>query len=97
MAAAPWHAVRGDATCEFPMRQVACKEIMRFPLLLACFWALVHARPATPSTHTLHQKRDSTASRWTRRDRIEPSAMLPIRIALTQSDLHKGHDWLMDV
>lgn len=70
---------------------------MRFLFLLACSWALVYARPAAQSTHTLHQKRDSSVSRWTRRSRIEPSAMIPIRIALTQSDLHKGHDWLMDV
>lgn len=70
---------------------------MRFLLLLACSWAVVLARPAAPSTHTLHQKRDSSVSQWTRRSRLEPSAMLPIRIALMQSDLHKGHDWLMDV
>lgn len=70
---------------------------MRLFFLLACSWALVHARPAAPPTHTLHQKRDGSVSRWTRRSRIEPSAMLPIRIALTQSDLHQGYDWLMDV
>lgn len=65
--------------------------------LLACSLVFVQGRPAAPSTHVLHQKRDFSTSRWTRRSRVSSSAILPMRIGLTQSDLDMGYDWLMDV
>lgn len=71
---------------------------MRFQSLFAAFAALslVQAVPLA-STHSLHQKRDLQSSPWVRRSRVESSAVLPMRIALTQRDLHKGYGLVMDV
>ena len=50
-----------------------------------------------PNTHVLHEKRDHLASAWIKRDRVQRNAILPIRIGLSQSNLHKGDDLLMQV
>jgi tripeptidyl-peptidase-1 len=50
-----------------------------------------------PNTHVLHEKRDHLASAWVKRDRVQRNAILPIRIGLSQSNLHKGDDLLMQV
>lgn len=45
----------------------------------------------------VHEKRYTPPTRWVKRDRIPRNAILPVRIGLTQSNLEKGHDFLMDV
>lgn len=45
----------------------------------------------------VHEKRHAPPTRWVKRDRIPRNAVLPIRIGLTQNNLEKGHDFLMDV
>ena len=53
-----------------------------------------------PSTrYEVHQKRDGRiASQWTRRDvKLSPRSVIPISIALSQRNLDKGDDFLMDV
>lgn len=71
---------------------------MQFRALLAAVAALSIAQAApTTSTHSLHQKRSPGSSQWIRRSRVEESALLPMRIALTQRDLHKGYSLVMDV
>jgi tripeptidyl-peptidase-1 len=54
---------------------------------------------ASPLTqhHEVHEKRHSHPAGWTRRGELSNSVVLPMRIALTQSNLDKGHKWLMDV
>ena len=54
---------------------------------------------AVPSSSNLivHEKRHAPPTRWNKRDRIPSSAILPVRIGLTQNNLEKGHDFLMDV
>ena len=54
------------------------------------------AAPA-PSTHALHEKRDAPPADWVKTARIEGSAILPMRIGLTQTNLDKGYDYLMEV
>ena len=56
----------------------------------------ITARPA-PSSHIVHEKRQSLHSRWEKRDRVDQNALLPMRIALTQSNLDDAHKHLMDV
>jgi tripeptidyl-peptidase-1 len=60
---------------------------------------LVSRLVASPLTqhHVVHEKRHSHPAGWTRRAELSNSAILPMRIALTQSNLEKGHQWLMDV
>jgi tripeptidyl-peptidase-1 len=54
---------------------------------------------AAPSSvkHVLHEKRDKSALDWVKGDRVESNAILPVRIGLTQNNLEKGYDYLMDV
>jgi tripeptidyl-peptidase-1 len=55
------------------------------------------AIPNPGSNLVLHEKRHAPPTRWIKRDRIPRSAILPVRIGLTQNNLEKGHDFLMDV
>lgn len=50
-----------------------------------------------PSTHGVHEQRDVRSSRWTKLGRVRPEAILPVRIALAQNNLDKGHDYLMEI
>lgn len=51
-----------------------------------------------PRPHVLHEKREDTLSnQWIKRDKLSPSATLPMRIGLTQQNLENGYDLLMDV
>lgn len=58
--------------------------------------ALAGAAPA-PIKHVLHEKRDRQSLDWVKGARVERDAVLPIRIGLTQNNLEKGYDLLMDV
>lgn len=58
--------------------------------------ALSGAVPA-PIKHVLHEKRDRQSIDWVKGARVERDAVLPIRIGLTQNNLEKGYDLLMDV
>lgn len=60
---------------------------------------LVSRLIASPLTqhHVVHEKRHSHPAGWSRRDELSKSAILPMRIALTQRNLDQGHQWLMDV
>lgn len=49
------------------------------------------------NTHAVHEKRDSLPHGWVRRDAVHKRDILPMRIALAQNNIHKSHDWLMEV
>ena len=71
---------------------------MRYTNILA-IGALVTcslAAPA-PSPHVLHEKRDRPLRMWEKRDRVDPSVVLPVRIGLTQGNLDKGPTLLDEV
>jgi tripeptidyl-peptidase-1 len=63
---------------------------------VAAIAALSNAAPA-PIKHVLHEKRQTPSSDWVKVARIKGTAILPMRIGLTQSNLDKGHDLLMEV
>ncbi|KAM3419686.1 Tripeptidyl-peptidase SED1 [Cercospora zeina] len=69
---------------------------MRYLSLIAAFVASCSASPVS-TPHVLHESRDSLPHGWVKRDRINGSTIVPMRIALTQSNLHKGEEWLMEV
>ena len=69
---------------------------LKFISTLLALGTSITARPA-PSTHVLHEKRQSLHPRWEKRDRVYSNALLPMRIALTQSNLDNAHQHLMDV
>jgi tripeptidyl-peptidase I len=70
---------------------------MRFSIYALLGVAAIASAIPHQNTHVAHEKRDSAPSKWVKRDRIHSRAMLPIRIGLSQSNLDKGHDLLMDV
>ena len=58
--------------------------------------SLTTASPVV-APHVVHEKRDSLPQGWVRRYSVDGTAELPMRIAITQSNLDRGHDWLMEV
>ncbi|TAQ90941.1 hypothetical protein B7494_g700 [Chlorociboria aeruginascens] len=53
---------------------------------------------AIPSTsHVIHERRGEAPRKWEKRSRLGPDAALPMRIGLTQANLHKGDELLMEV
>lgn len=64
-----------------------------FALALVAFSDSVPA----PIKHVLHEKRHGPSSDWVKGARIEGNSVLPMRIGLSQSNLEKGHDYLMAV
>jgi tripeptidyl-peptidase I len=52
---------------------------------------------AVPDTHIVHEKRDLRSSRWAKRSRIAGDALLPVRIGLTQTNIDKTHQYLMEI
>jgi tripeptidyl-peptidase I len=75
---------------------------MRSPILLATaagFLACSAAPTAETAKHNfvLHEKRDGAPHQWTRRNRAHPAEILPVRIGLLQSNLHKAEEYILDV
>lgn len=66
---------------------------------LAILGAIAAQAAAVPfqSSHIVHERRDFVPKAWAKRDRLEASAELPVRIGMTQRNLDKGHDFLMEV
>jgi tripeptidyl-peptidase-1 len=48
-----------------------------------------------PTTHVLHEKREISLNH--KRQRVDPEAIVPIRIGLRQQNLHTGYDRLIDI
>lgn len=71
---------------------------MRFShvLLGAAAAAGVLASP-TPDHYVLHEERHVLPRSWTEEKRLDKGSTLPMRIGLTQSNLDRGHDLLMEV
>lgn len=64
--------------------------------LLGLFASQVAAVPV-PADHVLHERRGHVPSAWVKRDRLDPSATLPVRIGMSQQNLDKGYDLLLEV
>lgn len=67
-----------------------------FSVLLVLAAALRAAAVPT-SSHVLHEKRQFAPLHWEKRDRVDPSIVLPVRIGLTQRNLDLGPDLLHQV
>jgi tripeptidyl-peptidase-1 len=64
--------------------------------VLAAIVALVNAAPA-PVKHVLHEERSTPSRDWIKGARIEKNAVIPMRIGLTQTNLEKGYEYIMEV
>ncbi|RAL08475.1 S53 family peptidase [Aspergillus homomorphus CBS 101889] len=70
---------------------------MRF-LSSLCALSLVTASVALPkSDHVLHEKRSSASTLWEKTTRVNSTETVIVRIGLTQSNLDRGYEYLMDV
>jgi tripeptidyl-peptidase-1 len=69
-------------------------RLSQLTLLLAI--TAVHAVPSSVK-HVLHEKRQTPSVDWVQGARVDPNAILPVRIGLNQNNLEKGYDFLMEV
>ncbi|EHK50837.1 hypothetical protein TRIATDRAFT_145909 [Trichoderma atroviride IMI 206040] len=58
---------------------------------------LAGALAAPTGSQVIHEKRDTSSPRWIKREALNPSTKVPVRIALKQNNLDKGMDYLLDV
>jgi tripeptidyl-peptidase I len=73
---------------------------MRSSILLAavaCLTTSFAAPTADSHNFVLHEKRDGAPHQWTKRTRAHPKEILPVRIGLTQTNLHKAEEYILDV
>jgi tripeptidyl-peptidase-1 len=70
---------------------------MHFLALTTALAAAVSALPAHNAPHARHEKRGATPASWVKRSIVPDKALLPVRIGLSQSNLDRGHDMLMDI
>lgn len=64
-------------------------------LLLATFASTSFASPVLNQKRVVHEQREGLST--IKGARIEEHAVIPIRIALKQTNLHRGYDVVMDV
>jgi Pro-kumamolisin, activation domain len=50
-----------------------------------------------PANLVVHERHDAAPKEWIKRGRLHGDAKLPVRIGMTQSNLDKGHELLMEV
>ncbi|TVY75723.1 Tripeptidyl-peptidase [Lachnellula suecica] len=65
-------------------------------LLAGICAAAVGAIPSTHN-HVVHEKRTAEPRHWEKKARLNPKAVLPMRIGLTQRNLDKGGELLMEI
>lgn len=51
----------------------------------------------TPNDYVVHERRAVLSRSWTEEKRLDKASILPMRIGLTQSNLDRGHDLLMEM
>jgi tripeptidyl-peptidase I len=52
---------------------------------------------AIPNSHVVHERRSEPLQTWVKRGRLSPKAVLPMRVGLTQRNLERVDEYLMDV
>ena len=70
--------------------------VMHFSILTAITLA-VSIEAAPSFNHVLHEKRDSLPVGWGQPEVLDGKTILPFKIALTQSNLHKAEEYILDV
>ncbi|MCJ1462898.1 hypothetical protein MMC07_001502 [Pseudocyphellaria aurata] len=65
--------------------------------LLACASLIVSTLAAPSTNHVVHQKRDKPPPGWQEVEKLELTEVLHVRIALTQSNLDRTNEYLMQV
>lgn len=92
--------LKGPVPCFDHVRSVGISiPVVMFVRQICVALAIAALTGAAPSTvkHVLHEKRDKRAYDWVKGDRVHSDAVLPVRIGLSQNNLEKGYDYLMEV
>ena len=66
-------------------------------LALGALASSVFAAPSPPARHVVHERRAHTPQGWWKHGKLDANNVLPMKIALTQSNMHKLEEYLMDV
>ena len=79
-----------------PLFYILLESKMRFSLLT--LGALVATAAAAPSVnHVLHEKRDRLPSGWGQKEELDGNTILPMKVGLTQANLDKAEEYLMEI
>jgi len=72
---------------------------MHLPLVTLCsiLTAAITAPIANSRRHVVHERRERLPAHWKRNAKLHGDSYLPMRIALTQSNLDKANEFLVDV
>ena len=71
---------------------------MRFLIISVCGLAAgVAAAPTSKGKHVVHERRGLAPTRWENLGKVNGEMLIPLKIALTQNNLDKAEEYLMDV
>jgi tripeptidyl-peptidase I len=72
---------------------------MHFSLIAVCslLTAAIAAPTANSKRHVIHERLERMPAQWKRSAKIHGDSHLPMRIGLTQSNLDRADEFLMDV
>lgn len=79
------------------MQHAIVLSAMHFSNLLLVALATLTAALPSQSKHVLHEKRDGPMRNWVKRSRANGASTIPVRIGLTQNNLHKADDLITEV
>lgn len=66
-------------------------------LLLAGSTTCLAAPTVDNHNYVVHEKRHTSPHHWTRRSRAHVDEILPVRIGLTQRNLHRAEEFMLDI
>lgn len=66
-------------------------------LLISSLWGLVTFAYPSDWKHVIHERREVMPEGWIKRSRMHPERILPIRVALKQSQIHDLQSHLMRI
>jgi tripeptidyl-peptidase-1 len=74
---------------------------MRIEAVFQIFAALAVAVSASPisttSRHVVHERRSEPPPKWSKHTRLHPAAIIPVRIGLSQQNLHRAEEFINQV
>ena len=71
---------------------------MRISIVLSLLAASTACSAApTNKRYVLHEKRHAEPHMWTKRSKAPSDQVLPVRIGLTQNNLHRAEEFILDV
>jgi tripeptidyl-peptidase I len=73
--------------------------VMHFTFIAVCTLsaAAIAAPTANSKRQVVHERRERLPARWKRSAKLHGDSYLPMRIGLTQSNLDRADEFLMDV